>query len=552
MNPATLIHNIEHLHLAALQNSKDPKLVANWDSTYIYAQGSWLGRLWTWFYRGVAFLGYGDSSEERLLQSIKKTFQVFLEHHESLKAPQMDFQKALLQRMDGQDVDEEIFHQSRAASISWQAILTCWNSFLKDENAQVLQDRLKDILDETTSSLFASSFKSYPFSHVFQLEGYLKQPLPVALLKQLAWSQELSELNQECLSAFIQQTNDHQEIPVRLFSKALKELVILYSTTTPTSDIEDNLLALKVALASHGCSIFSKEDEKHTQWVSSLEPGITLQCGTKEYTLGKKIEDNFDSDIEMYEVDGEPLMALSFARNCELLALRERLAKESWGIKSVSYIDRCCRFSVVERLDKPLIMIEWTSKEKLTEDDKKLLDPLRTHIKWYVKENDYFPEGLSNRTLGFNVENQLKCIQAITQGDNFNQLVTFVIQCAKGNPFVYRHLAKPIKKHKVARFYHSIVQNSLRDEPGTFQSVREACDIPEEAEDLAKQARELESQIGLIKKELAGHCSSLNQLGKKIQACYDNECYIGRLPRNFKDRVLEYLPKRDSIGSNQL
>ncbi|MGZ3732459.1 MAG: hypothetical protein ACXU9U_01790, partial [Parachlamydiaceae bacterium] len=427
MNPAILIHNIEHLHLAVLQNSNDPKLVANWDSTYIYAQGSWLGRLWTWFYRGVAFLGYGDSSEERLLQSIKKTFQVFLQHHESLQVSQRDFQRALLQRMDGQDVNEEIFHQARAASISWQAILTCWNSFLKDENAQVFQERLKSVLDETALSLFTSSFESYPFSRVFQLEGYLKQPLPVALLKKLAWSQELSELNQEHLSAFIQQINDHQEIPLSVFSNALEELVTFYSTTTATSGVQDNLLALKVALASHGCTIFSKEDENHTQWVSSLQTDTILKSDTKTYTLGEKLEDNFDSDVEMYAVDGEPLMALSFARNCELLALRERLAKESWGIKSVSYIDRCCRFSVVERLDKPLIMIEWTSKETLTEDDKKFLKPIRKHIKWYVKENDYFPEGLSNRTLGFNRKKKLKCSQVITKGDNFNQLVDFVI-----------------------------------------------------------------------------------------------------------------------------
>jgi hypothetical protein len=540
MNPATLIHNIKHLHLAALQNCDDPKLVANWDSTYIYAQGSWLGRLWTWFYRGAAFLGYGDSSKERLVESIKKTFQVFLEHHESLKVSQGDFQRALLQRMDGQDVNEEIFHQARAASISWQAIFSRWDSFLKDENAQVLQDRLKSILGETALSLFTSSFDSYPFSHVFQLEGYLKQPLPVALLKQLAWSQELSELNQEYLSVFIQQINDHQEIPLCVFSNALEELVTFYSTTTAKPGSEAKLLALKVALASHGCSIFSKEDEKHTQWVSSLEPGITFQCGTKEYTLGEKLEDNFDSDVEMYAVDGDPSMALSFARNCELLALRERLAQESWGINSISYIYHCDRFSVVERLDKPLIMIEWTSKETLTEDDKKLLDPIRNHIKWYVKENDYFPEGLSNRTLGFNTTNELKCSQVITKGDNFNQLVAFVIQCAKGNPFVYRHLAKPIKKHTVAKFYQDVIKNSLREKPGTLDSVMEACDLPKglkESEYLIDQAQKLKSQIEFIKRELADHCSSLSELAKRIQECYDEECYIGRLPHNFKEKV---------------
>lgn len=544
MNPA-ILHNIEHLHLAAHQNCDEPKLVANWDSTYIYVQDSWLGRLWTWFYRGIVFLGYGDSSNEKLLKSIEKTFRLFLEHYESFEACQNNFERALSQRMNERDVDENIFHLARASFISWQAIFTCWDSFLKDENTLKLQERLKVTLGETFSSLPTSLFASHQFSRIFLLEGYLKQPLPVALLKRLACAQELSELYQEHLSRFIQKVNNHQQISVRLFSKALKELVMFYNATK--SGVNADLLALKVALACDGCSIFSKEDEKHKQWVSSLKPGAILNCGSKEYALGKKLDDNFDSSVEMYAVDSNPSIAVCFAKNREWLSLRERLAQESWGIDSAAYIDRCCHFSVVERLCKPLITIKWASKEKLIEDDENLLKPIRERIEWYVRQGEHFPDGLNVRTLGFNTQGELKCSQVVTKGGNFNQLVEFAICCANGNRLVYKHLAEPIKKHNIARFYQGVVSNCLSEKPEPLKAVMDAYGLPKEAKNLIEQARKLESEIRLTRTEFPIHYSSLDQLTEGIKACYEQECYIGYLSHDFNKKVLEYLPKRRSL-----
>jgi hypothetical protein len=527
--------------MAAKCHAEAPRLVANWSSTHLYAEEvSCIGRLWSLFYKGAELFGYKDLKQEKLVSAANATCRIFREIQQEAVLAQESYQAALLERIKGEEVPEERFHAARTTLTSWQSITSVWTIFLKSKESKGLQDYLKELSSEDSTSLLNREVLAdlREFYSVIALEGCLQEPLPVLLLRKLSCSEELTKIEEITLEVFISRINNYPHLFVRTFGHVLRSCVKLFKVALPES--YPNSIILKMALIFRGCMIFMKNDQKHQEWVRRLKPGDKVRCNGQEHILGGKIEGNGENgslDVN-FTVQEDPSKKISFAINRELMELRKYVSEEfSWGIRPLKYIDHCRHFAVMESIVEPLASIEWDSNTELSEHDRIRAEPIANLFRWLVDEQRG-PSNISLDSVGFNGNGVLRQSKLVVKGSyNFDEMVRYILKCANGNRAVFKCLIKPIHKHPYACFYRNVVKNCFSESPYSLNVLTQAAKVPR---DVQMTSQLLQDSILELKSNLAETLSPHIVAGA-ILKCYNDGAYVGLLPENFRQEVEEVL-----------
>lgn len=564
MGFALLTDNLVELYAGGhgLKTYESPRMVANIRGTRLYVEGSLYGRLWKWFYSIAACLRcFRDLRERKLLTAIRATQELFFKCRREVMAADTVYRKSLEGRCRNERIDEESVHKARSVFKNWHDATSPWFTFCKTKESQGMKKWIEECQGGVSGPLFhfdAVSESVRITSKMVALEGCLQEPLPVDVLRKLGTDQPQNKFEKEVVRKFVKKIDKLQgAFSVGDFDDILKALVDSNKSGCSIEQRRSDLAALELALIDEGCRIFLQKDKEFIRLRESYRAGDTFEHQGKTLTLGepigKKANPEKDRNV-VFTVVEDNSVVLVFGVNRAINGIKDKIAENlDWGIKSVraKSFDKERRFAVMTKGDDFLNRIEWESSgDYLTDRDLNFAAPIRKLMEWFIDRNK-LPFNFSSDYLIFTDRGRIKSLKATLEGPfKFNKLVRYAIQCANGNATVYRFITEPLKTHKDAIFYSSVINNCLIDSPIDVRRVAQVCGVY--AADLITQATALHEDIIDFKaKSLyilnrdadADEAANVEKVNKAILSLYHERNCLGFLPDNFEQEMMKSFSK---------
>ncbi|MBA3722649.1 MAG: hypothetical protein H0W88_09650 [Parachlamydiaceae bacterium] len=313
------------------------------------------------------------------------------------------------------------------------------------------------------------------------LEGIVGQKIPIVELAKMCSQDGLTKSETTVVEKWIAKINVNKDIiTLKNFVGAIKEIVSVINIQGQYPVRFDDFM---LKLDEMNCELLQMEDNDHMQWRESLKEGDSFYCNNQYLLLGKELgaEKVVDDKYRVFALQGNmENYVVKIARNrLQLKFDAARVEKLQWGIQSVqivknlgndpekpiSGLDRKGICVVLEKLEKPLKDIVWTSNSaKLSKADEMKAHVI-ANLVYCMQQWKAVPDHLDFKSLMFDVNGVLKSIKILQKGPfNYNSLEEFCRLASLGCIHVLDYLMHVSKlvDHPIADFYRKAVLFTLQ------------------------------------------------------------------------------------------
>jgi hypothetical protein len=482
-------NNILNLQSATCEEDSYKHVVANFKGTRLYYSKAGWGRLYAFIYKVIAIFSRTQFAEKKKLLAFSYTVKEFNDEQVKIDKTLQRIEKSFKDIIEGYNLNREAFFDDQVLFTGWYDDLGKFISSVSKETNTKVQTLIKTYLafkdpkqaqKETPFNLKESLKKIKRYRHIIELERSIDKKTPYTVFTKLSMQKPLKGKNKKSkLSKWISKVNEKKELTVRKFHKGLKALVehIAEFHRPPAAKVP-TVAHLEVELLRKKCTVLQKEDVKHKKWKNELKAGDRLSTPQGTYTLKEQLGDpnKPDDNNKVFTIKESPDKVIVICKNQALPAMKEIVAKDfSWGVRPAEwlYVDPEGRFSVVERLERPLNVTKWSSKGKLSGEDRLRASPFIGQIKWLL-EQENTPENFFVKYLMFDRKGVLKCTKPTTIGEfNIVPIIQFAWECSGGNLVVFKHIMEEskVEKHPYMLYLKEIVDNALKDDDLTPENL---------------------------------------------------------------------------------
>lgn len=509
----TLIECAAAMRFKEANVALDKILVANWSGSRLYAVGYGWGRLWHWLYAILKVLFSSPWRMDHLKQAVAKTQRLFFAVHGKAQVAAMSYRKCLKGLLIGAPA-EQSHDAARRKVLLWHEITAPLRRC-----PQVSQ----------TLGLFPiESPLLKDMAQIAVLDGYLKSTLPLNLMRQMAYAQELSNLQEKEWKRFataLQQIAGQIPQPVKVVHKALlsasdlisEECHDLSQSFNPELRPEFRSVLSSSLVASHierrlieAGSVFLKNAEP--KWVarrSAIRPTTKVRWENRLLTLGSVLRGDSASDVIEYSVLEDRSLSVAFSNNRLYLSLQHIDGEiNSWGLRPRRFwhIDKKGFWGILERPSQFLCCDDWKSKGEICIEDCRKIADVVFLLTWLIRRKISL-EPLSSTTL-YRSEGEALRSTAVLRKVDYRQdlLEAFIREYSKGNRAVETYLmhASGLSFTPTAAFYRYMAEEAWNCGDISSEAIRHEAALREDLSDTAavSQAEQLCLSIQDIKKQL--------------------------------------------------
>ncbi len=402
------------------------------------------------------------------------------------------------------------------------------------------------------------------YQNVLDVEGSLFEAFPLEILEGLARAAPMSLAQEREAREWTAKVNRvGRSLPIGKFHKALGCLVTLINQKFDSSTSEGRPKAsvgvLEGALAKYGCTLFSQEDPQHMKMRRGLEISKKITCNDREIhleaCLGLRKEQG--DQFVVYTIEGDPTRVVVVGINPAAVGMEQvRSNAQDWGIPGVQWheIDSQGRCAIVERLQRPLSGMQWSSTSRdLKTEELPLANGLAMAFKAMLNRLA-MPENINSQQLLFDSSGNLKIIRAPLKNMelDFNLLVKLAKKFSSGNPYVLAYVLEHsgLSGNRYAEFYREVLKKAFKgegDDVNIFAADSKISDPPviKRANWLRKKAlimrdrccvKLVENYVITMKK------SELQQMVSQfIWSKYQKMRSVGSMTKNWEGSIIEDL-----------
>lgn len=443
----------------------------------------------------------------------------------------------------GKDVSisQRQLNRYRTILISWHSITKEWRKLINNKSSELLKKWSFHLLNKDLKFLKNSSYNNLKefFTEIAWLEGRMQRPLPFSTLLKASSNITLNTDEKNLLKKFCSHINKQVDFSNdNCLDSLFDKLIVFFREKSQASlSSQIDLTTLELALFEEGCQLFHQKDPNLLAWRESLKPGDLLEYEKRNFKLGQQVQTHEKSLI--FDVVNNNSIILSFGINKAIQGIRQKVnEKYSWEIKPLKPLgcDPERRFVILPKYTL-INKIKWTSNSTLSKEDKPFADKLAGLFNSFLIQ-DKSPYCFSISHLAFNQKGKLRALKPLIPVNfDFNLLVQFAIRCTQGNMVVFRYICKGLSNHFYAKFYEKVLENALKNDPYEFQDLATVCEIS--SKPVWDHGEKLDKKIGKIRKKFENKVSE--KVVKSIREVYEEECYLGVLPKDFANKVAKKL-----------
>lgn len=434
-----------------------------------------------------------------------------------------------------------------------------WSLFFirEEDQRKNIRESLKRFV--TSSSLLTDRplFKAFRKEKMWvQLEGELRQPIPVSLLAKLYDPSRLTVEENQRLTAWAQSLNrSKQKISVTLLTTVLTEVmrVIHLQGSSPTTWQD-----IVCWLEQQGCQLLNEEDAAYMDKREKLHPGKTILCNGKKLQLGRQLspQKEINDTYKVFELADYPHYVVKIAHNRFRLLIEDKQAqseKGHWGVRLVKTIanlekdnqipvihglDKQGRCVVLEKLTAPFASHNWNSQSiKLSAEDEKPALVFANQL-FCMKDWNLSAQNLSLSHLMWNNKGVLTSTRILKMGPpNYNEWEEYCEKASKGNIFVLSfliHVSK-LSEHKIALYYRKVVEETLKT--GEINLLGSSLPLGHRLADYEIRAKALCEQARQLREECPKYV--IAQLRQQKESSYEYE-QEGQVKQKVAERLLAF------------
>lgn len=485
--------NLQELFTAvhSTEEGKEAELVPNGFGTRVYyARAGW-GRFWRVLF---AIWGYciNDCLKMRKLkQALQKTKSIFdrekINIAKIFETYQSHLRDKFIEKSDDQKDDQKEFLHARYQVNNWNDNTLPFVRLMEKGG----NSKIKKIFTDAFSTDQTENEPSPPFIHneclstmaqfqsIIDVERILEFPLPYAIIKKMSLRLKLVSEEKE-IENFVSLLNEKsKELSLNVLRKAFNVLVKFIETDIINAKLQKpDVNWIGMELAYRNCSIFALPEPKHAQWRASLKSGVTVSCNGKDYVLGEMLGKPKKVDKRhVYRIVDNPDAVIVIGCNKIILGVQSLMSKYlSWGIYPANSIDVDDKgmSAVVEYLPHALNTAAWTTKNTLTEEDKKYAKPFIEQVKWNLMMGAT-PLNFNTKNLRYNKDGILKSFKIPLKSPilDFTEAENFIYECSNGQSLIFKYIMTEsgFYDHKYAKYYQEITENAIDDEDVGAENV---------------------------------------------------------------------------------
>jgi hypothetical protein len=301
---------------------------------------------------------------------------------------------------------------------------------------------------------------------VIDLEGMLKGPLPLVLLRKLIKGRILTSVDKQALEDFIKMINA-QKSPsvVNTVHEVLACLISLYGKDKAFATLPE----IEVLLCNHGCTIFDRDDLQMCAFRESVKEGDKIALNGNIYTLSREITSapKEKNKKRVFIVAEERNLVLVIAENRAILPILHHINKPPEGFtskiaqfKEIATDGSC---ALRERLYKIPIPAWKSSGGVFSEGDKRAFEILKMLIISFIKTQST-PPNFSIDSLMVDKHGDFMALGKQTRAPfDFIAMEQLAISLANGNETILQRLMvdTELTKHKVAKSFKDVFNEAL-------------------------------------------------------------------------------------------
>lgn len=338
------------------------ELISNYFGDYLYPKSSWMGRLWTWFYK-LHDSYFTPGLEQKNLQcAVNHVYQSFERHLRRIKP----YETLYSDHIKGKKiVFSELATARRELFQFYQATPDCYHPL---------------------------------YLPMIEVESLTKTPFPAPLIKKFTKftldTDEKREFN------FWIKTVNRSHVPIKCLHAALGLVV-------------ENLPEAEIMLEAHGLKIGTLKDPQHLAWRDALKEGDNVRCNGKIVTLGKRLDEKSDFDHRVYFEIEEGLLLIGI--NHAVPGMVRETNLKAWGVEpaAILEVDKEGKCAIVERLAAPVKTLKWSSNSAdITEKDRVQALPLINWFRW-LKDEEFVPDKFDPKFFMLDEKGTLRCTRAM-------------------------------------------------------------------------------------------------------------------------------------------
>lgn len=463
----------------------------------LFFKGSFLGKVVIWLCSKFFKCGSVDevinSSKARftdMMDSLKDFQKIyFTEESARLRKKPFDFKKI-------EEAEREILRSCLFFRPLFKEGEKGNSSFLND-----LLSKDKDWKEVLRAVKFIDKKRSY--------EWLTEGPLPMELFVKAAFSAPLKVREEAKLEEWVKKLEGakkkkaqgfqgkyaHHYVTVRKQHRFLYELYhrLIKDEKAAFPGANPSLAAFEKKLYTLGLKNFDDCDEEHMKWVKSLAKGQTVKYEENELTLSDELTSDFDKaqNRRVFAIEGNHELELVFYRNEASSYIEEHHDHLiHFGIPLARVLSRKEKGAIAfrEKVIDPLDQIRWTSKEALSEEDLRTLEPI-VKLLYSFTCLPYTPHPLEPSDFGYNSLGEMRALRPMQEGSYcFEALEHFAYAISQGNLAVFAHLMQEGKllETEEAKQYQAFakrVMDAIVD--------NEPTEIPEKHPDIMERYRML-------------------------------------------------------------
>jgi hypothetical protein len=471
--------------------------------------------------------------------------------------------------------EEEESEQHEAMKNFHYATECFWSLFFIKEDDQ--RKNIRDVLKRFISSSALTDrplFKALRKEKMWvQLEGELRQSVPVVLLAKLHDPSQLTVEENQRLTEWVQSLNRcKQSISATLLTAVLTEVVRAIHLQGSSPITWQDIVCW---LEQQGCLLLDEEDAAYMDKREKLQPGQMITCNGKKLRLGRQLspQKEINDRNKVFELVDYPNYVVKIAHNRFRLLIEDRQAQSAkghWGVRLVKTIanlekdnqapavhglDKQGRCVVLEKLSTSFASHEWNSQSvKLSPEDEKPALVFANQL-FCMKEWKLSVQNLSLSHLMWNREGVLTSTRILKMGPpNYNEWEKHCERATKGNVFVLSflmHVSK-LSEHPIALYYRKCVEETLKTGEINLMGIplplgHRQMDYEIRVKSLCEQARQLREEcpkyvIAQLRQQNKYSYEQESQvrreIGERLLAFYRVWPTPGRLPSHFQQEVI--------------
>lgn len=506
------------------------QLVANFCGTYVYDASSCWGRFWSFIWNVIHLFDFDEGCRQQALyRAVRTTYEIWTEKKEEISQSLTIFRQFFARTMHAAlhpaEVPVEQEQRYAEEANAQKQLIDCMRHIgraFQEEGAGALEQKIAKIqrIFRTIAGvgghqdMFGVMTEVEEAHSVLKLQQKIKMPYPLSAFTQLASGQELSQVDVEEMSLFVEKllgsyrrSEEEKRMNVRELHTALR-VIISYITDEPKG-VARVEWPLHCSLLDQGCCVFFDQDREHYQWASQYAHGETRSIffNGKELKIGSQISTEWLMDERnhlVFENDADTICMISLRNLSSLRIEWMETIEKNYGLPLPELVEMGEQCALYERLPDEAAGVCLLSQSMNRERQLRRLHSVVHYIQKML-EGQFTPEGFSSRMVRFNKNDCLTFLKFVPKGEfNWDAIHDFVLDCTNDYPLFYFQIMAMtgLGQHPVAKKYQLAVSYALFGEERLLQQFLETeanSELPRRelflgnADNYCRQARDLKA-----------------------------------------------------------